>query len=83
MLTKAQKEQIEDTYRENMGYEEYDFCAGVYTTLCLAGEYDFAAYLEEKYDTTDDDDDDDDDDLGYSASTGRVVYGNPFKHEKE
>ncbi|WCS70116.1 hypothetical protein Goe27_02380 [Bacillus phage vB_BsuM-Goe27] len=81
MLTKAQKEQIEDTYRENMEYEEYAFCAGVYTTLCLAGEYDFAAYLKEKYDTTDDDDDDEN--LGYDASTGGILYDNPFKHEKE
>ncbi|WCS69863.1 hypothetical protein Goe25_02350 [Bacillus phage vB_BsuM-Goe25] len=78
MLTKAQKELIEDTYKENIGYEEYDFCAGVYTTLCLAGEYDFAAYLKEKYDTTDDDDN-----LGYNESTGGIIYGNPFKHEEE
>ncbi|AYJ76099.1 hypothetical protein BSP14_224 [Bacillus phage BSP14] len=77
MLTKAQKEQIEDTYRENIEYEEYDFCAGIYTTLCLAGEYDFAAHLEEKYDTTDDDE------IVYDASTGGILYGNPFKHEKE
>lgn len=77
MLTKAQKEQIEDTYRENMEYEEYAFCAGVYTTLCIAGEYDFAAYLKEKYDTTDDDE------IVYDASTGGILYGNPFKHEKE
>lgn len=80
MLTKAQKEQIEYTYKENLKDEEYDFCAGIYTTLCLAGEQDFAVYLEEKYDTTDDDDDED---LRYNESTGWVLYSNPFKHEKE
>ncbi|WCS69354.1 hypothetical protein Goe20_02370 [Bacillus phage vB_BsuM-Goe20] len=77
MLTKAQKELVEDVYKENMEYGEYGFCAGVYTTLCLSGEQVFAAYLKEKYDTTDDDN------LGYNESTGGILYGNPFKHEKE
>lgn len=49
MLTEEQREQIEETFKDNADYHERDFLGGMFTTLCHIGEREFAVYLKKRY----------------------------------